>query len=85
MNLNNITLKTQEVLQNAQLLAQEYQHQQIEPEHLFKALLETDKDVTPYLFKKLQINKDIFGKNIVIGMGAGSISGWMKNLKFNLK
>ena len=64
MNLNNITLKTQEVLQSAQLLAQQYQHQQIEPEHLFKALLETDKDVTPYLFKKLQLNKDLLEKSI---------------------
>lgn len=64
MNLNNITLKTQEVLQSAQLLAQQYQHQQIEPEHLFKALLETDKDVIPYLFKKLQLNKDLLEKSI---------------------
>ena len=31
------------------------------------------------------VKQNIFGKNIVIGMGAGSISGWMKNLKFNLK
>ena len=64
MNLNNITLKTQEVLQSAQLLAQQYQHQQIEPEHLFKALLETDIDVIPYLFKKLQLNKDLLEKSI---------------------
>lgn len=64
MNLNNITLKTQEVLQSAQLLAQQYQHQQIEPEHLFKALFETDKDVIPYLFKKLQLNKDLLEKSI---------------------
>jgi ATP-dependent Clp protease ATP-binding subunit ClpB len=62
--LNNITLKTQEVLQSAQLLAQQYQHQQIEPEHLFKALLETDIDVIPYLFKKLQLNKDLLEKSI---------------------
>ncbi len=31
------------------------------------------------------IKQNIFGENIVIGMGAGSISSWMKNLKFNLK
>ena len=64
MNLNNITLKTQEVLQSAQLLAQQYQHQQIETEHLFKVLLEIDKDVIPYLFKKLQLNKDLLEKSI---------------------
>ena len=64
MNLNNITLKTQEVLQSSQLLAQQYQHQQIETEHLFKVLLEIDKDVIPYLFKKLQLNKDLLEKSI---------------------
>ena len=64
MNLNNITLKTQEILQSAQLLAQQYQHQQIEPEHLFKALLEIDKDMIPYLFKKLQLNKDLLEKSM---------------------
>ena len=31
------------------------------------------------------VKQNIFGENIVIGMGAGSISNWMKNLKFNLK
>ncbi len=27
------------------------------------------------------IKKNVFGEKIYIGMGAGSISGWMKNLK----
>ena len=40
MNLNNFTIKSQEVVQYAQQLAQEMAHQQIENEHLFKAMIE---------------------------------------------
>ena len=56
MNLNKFTLKSQEVIQGAQQLAQEMSHQQIEDAHLFKALLEVDKNVMPFLFKQLQVN-----------------------------
>jgi len=56
MNLNNFTLKSQEVVQFAQQLAFDRGHQQIENEHLFQGLLEVDENVLPYLFKKLQLN-----------------------------
>ncbi len=59
MNTNNLTVKTQEVLQGAQLLAQKLRHPQIEPEHLLKALLEVDKNVVPYLLKQEQINNNL--------------------------
>ncbi len=56
MNFNNYTIKSQEVLQRAQLLAQELGHQHIENEHLFKGILEVDKNVTPFLLQKLDVN-----------------------------
>lgn len=56
MNTNKLTIKSQEALQQAQLLAQSYGHNQIENEHLFKAILETDENVTPFLLKKLNVN-----------------------------
>ena len=62
MNLKNFTLKSQEVVQAAQQLTQEMGHQQIENEHLFKALLEVDDNVLPYIFKKLQVNFSIIKK-----------------------
>ena len=62
MNLNNLTVKTQEVLQQAQQIAQQKQHQQIEPEHLFKALLNVDQNAIPYLFKQLQLNPTLLGQ-----------------------
>jgi len=62
MNLNNFTLKSQEVVQTAQQLTQQMGHQQIENEHLFKALLEVDDNVLPYVFKKLQVNFSLLEK-----------------------
>ena len=62
MNLNNFTLKSQEVIQTAQQLTQQFGHQQIENEHLFKALLEVDDNVLPFVFKKLQVNYSLLEK-----------------------
>lgn len=54
MNLNNLTIKSQEAIQQAQAIAQSYGHQQLENEHIFKALLEVDENVTPFLLKKIE-------------------------------
>jgi len=59
MNFNNYTIKSQETVQQAQELAQGYGHQQIENEHLFRALLKVDENVVPFLLKKLTINIEI--------------------------
>ncbi len=56
MNINNFTIKSQEVIQLAQQLAQEMKHPQIENEHLFKALSEIDENVLPFILKKLNVN-----------------------------
>ncbi len=56
MNINNFTIKSQEVIQMAQQMAQEMQHPQIENEHLFKALTEIDENVLPFILKKLNVN-----------------------------
>jgi ATP-dependent Clp protease ATP-binding subunit ClpB len=56
MNFNKFTIKSQEAVQQAQQLAQSYEQQQIEPEHLLKAMLEVDENVIPFLLKKLNVN-----------------------------
>jgi len=56
MNLNNFTIKSQEAIQQAQQLAQGFGHQQIENEHLLKAIFEVDENVTPFILKKLNVN-----------------------------
>jgi ATP-dependent Clp protease ATP-binding subunit ClpB len=59
MNFNNYTIKSQETVQQAQQIAQSFEHNQIENEHLFKALVEVDENVLPFLLKKLNINVDV--------------------------
>ncbi len=56
MNFNNYTTKSQETIQLAQQLAQSYGHNQIENEHIFKALTQVDENVLPFLLKKLNVN-----------------------------
>lgn len=56
MNFNNYTIKTQEAIQQAQQLAQSFENQQIENEHLFKALFNVDENVLPFILKKLNVN-----------------------------
>jgi ATP-dependent Clp protease ATP-binding subunit ClpB len=56
MNFNNYTIKSQEAIQQAQQLAQGFGHQQIENEHIFKALFEVDENVLPFILKKLNVN-----------------------------
>jgi ATP-dependent Clp protease ATP-binding subunit ClpB len=56
MNFNNFTIKSQEAIQQAQQIAQSLGHQQIESEHLFKAIFEVDENVLPFLLKKLNVN-----------------------------
>ncbi|MEX0996553.1 MAG: ATP-dependent chaperone ClpB [Flavobacteriaceae bacterium] len=56
MNFNKFTIKSQEAVQQAQQLAQSYEQQQIEPEHLLKAMLDVDENVIPFLLKKLNVN-----------------------------
>ncbi|WP_396637677.1 ATP-dependent chaperone ClpB [Maribacter sp. R77961] len=56
MNFNNFTIKSQEAIQQAQLLAQSMNHQQIENEHIFKAITQVEENVIPFIIKKLGLN-----------------------------
>lgn len=60
MNINKFTTKSQEAIQLSQQIAQGLGQQQIENEHIFKALLEVDENVTPFLLKKLNVNVPLF-------------------------
>ena len=56
MNFNNFTIKSQEAIQQAQQIAQGFGHQQIENEHILKAIFEVDENVIPFILKKLNVN-----------------------------
>ena len=59
MDFNKFTTKSQEVLQQAQNLAEENRNQTIETGHLLKSIFLTDQEVTPYLLGKLNVNRNI--------------------------
>jgi ATP-dependent Clp protease ATP-binding subunit ClpB len=56
MNFDKYTIKSQEALQKSAEIASSNQQQAVEPGHLLKGILETDENVSNYLFKKLNIN-----------------------------
>jgi ATP-dependent Clp protease ATP-binding subunit ClpB len=56
MNFEKFTIKSQEALQKSAEIAMTRHNQSIEPAHILKAILETDENVSDYLFKKLNIN-----------------------------
>ena len=62
MNLNNFTIKSQEIIQEAQRIATERGNQAIENGHVLKAIFNTDENVTPYLFKKVNVNTQMLTK-----------------------
>ena len=60
MNINKFTIKSQEAIQLSQQLTQSFGQQQIENEHIFKAIFEVDENVAPFILKKLNVNVRLF-------------------------
>jgi ATP-dependent Clp protease ATP-binding subunit ClpB len=64
MNFEKFTIKSQEALQKSAEIATARQQQAIEPGHVLKAILETDENVSNYLFKKLTINETVLNEKL---------------------
>jgi ATP-dependent Clp protease ATP-binding subunit ClpB len=62
MDFNKFTIKSQQAVQEAQQLTMSNGQQMIENAHLLKGMLQVDENVLPFLFKKLEVNLDIFSK-----------------------
>ena len=58
MRLDKFTLKAQEVVQNSQQTAENYGHQQIEPEHILRALLDQKEGPVHSILNKIGVNPD---------------------------
>jgi ATP-dependent Clp protease ATP-binding subunit ClpB len=56
INLDQFTIKSQDVVRKAFQMAQENSHQAVETGHLLKALFEESEDVVSFLLKKLNVN-----------------------------
>jgi ATP-dependent Clp protease ATP-binding subunit ClpB len=64
MNLNKYTEKAQEALAQAQSLAGEYNHSQIEPAHLLLALLQQVDGVVPQIVQKLRADPRVLQQEL---------------------
>lgn len=56
MNIDKLTIKSQEVLQKAQEIAVANTNQAISNLHILKSMLEIDENVVPFLLKKANVN-----------------------------
>ena len=64
MNLDKFTIKAQEILQAAQQIAMANDHPSMETAHIMQALLREDKEITPFLLKKLDANPEQVEKRV---------------------
>src|SRR5687768_275609 len=55
-NINRFTEKSQEAVVRAQQLAEELNHSQVEPEHLFAALLQQEEGLVPQILQRVGAN-----------------------------
>ena len=65
MDMNKLTRKSQEALAQAQALASEYNHQQVDTIHLLDALLNDSAGLIPQLLKRMEININALNKSVV--------------------
>ena len=56
LNLNKFTLKSQEAIESAQNFAAEYEHPQIEPEHLLLGLIMQENSLARNILAKLEVD-----------------------------
>ncbi|MEJ2725566.1 MAG: ATP-dependent chaperone ClpB [Deltaproteobacteria bacterium] len=82
MRFDKFTLKSQECVQSAQHLAEGLGHQQIEPEHMLRFIVEQKEGVIPPILGKLGVNQSHLIQEIdgvlhqfpsVSGAGAGQV------------
>ena len=62
MDLNKLTIRSQQALQEAQQVAMMKEHQQIEPAHLLMGIFNADQNVLPFILNKLDLDPSIIQK-----------------------
>ena len=68
MNFDNYTIKSQQALQQAQQIAQQFEHQQIENEHLFLGIQKVDQNALPFISLHVDYRvTNVDGKQFVYG------------------
>ena len=81
MNIDKMTLRVQQALNDASMIAVKFNHQQVELIHLFTALVEQEDGLIPNIFTKMgvsvksidaDLNRALGNKPKVLGEGANS-------------
>jgi len=68
MSLQNLTIKSQEVLQQAQQLAFSDNHSFIETEHILQALLNDKDSAIDFLLKKNNVNVNYVEEKVKVAL-----------------
>ena len=64
MRFDKFTIKSQELVQNSQVLATQYNNQQIEPEHLLSAMLAEKEGIAGSMLRKLGVSLDAIAQEV---------------------
>ena len=59
MDMNKLTQKSQEAVQQAQAIALRYGHQEVDGEHLLASLLAQDEGLVPRMLTRMQVDGDV--------------------------
>ncbi len=80
MRFDKFTIKSQELIQNAQSLASNNNNQQVEPEHLLSAMLNEQEGIARSMLRKLGVSPEAVAQEIAMAMdklpkvsGAGDV------------
>ncbi len=68
MRFDKFTIKSQELIQNSQGLASQYNHQQFEPEHLLAAMLKEPEGIAGAMLRKLGVSPDEIAQRVVAAL-----------------
>jgi ATP-dependent Clp protease ATP-binding subunit ClpB len=64
MRFDKFTIKSQELVQEAQAKASRYNHQQIEPEHFFEVMLDDPDGITGSIIRKIGVSVDDMTRDV---------------------
>lgn len=68
MRQDKLTIKSQELIQSAQILASKYNNQQIEPEHLLKSMLDEKEGICRSMLRKLGVSPDGVAQEVALAI-----------------
>jgi ATP-dependent Clp protease ATP-binding subunit ClpB len=68
MRFDKFTIKSQELIQNAQSMASEHNNQQIEPEHLLLAMLNEPEGIARAMLDKLGVSSDDVSRELAVSI-----------------